>query len=133
MDNSFRFNMIYGVENIKTGFNEEAGFRRLVFFFRNRIYMLRIVRMQLFSKKVKKREEKYEDYDHEAECDSNAIKHNDNSSLNCNYHFLVYMTLAEKISVELSILKMPNCRHGKSVRASRLPIYRRYPFLESQP
>ncbi|ANU23983.1 hypothetical protein BCM40_11750 [Planococcus donghaensis] len=75
------------IKNIKTDFNKEAGFYRLVFFFRNRIYMLRIVRVKLFPKKVKKRKEKDENDDHKAENDSDVIKHNDNSSLNCNYQY----------------------------------------------
>lgn len=47
--------------------------------------MLRIVRVKLFPKKVKKRKEKHENDDHKAKNDSDVIKHNDNSSLNCNY------------------------------------------------
>lgn len=133
MDKFFIFNKANEAENTKTGFIEEAGFYRLILFFRYRIYMFCVVRMKFFSKKVKKRKEKQENYDHEAQDNSNAIKHNDNSSLNCNYHNSVYMIFSEKISVELSILRRPSCPHGKSLRAYRLPKYRQCPFQKSLP
>lgn len=62
--------------------------------------MFCIMRMQFSSKKMKKCKEEYEDYDHETQNGYDTSQHKNNSSLDNDYHTLVYMIKDKILSVE---------------------------------
>lgn len=62
--------------------------------------MFCVMGMQFSSNEMKKRKEKYEDYNHETQNGYYTSQHENISSLDNDYHTLVYMIIEKILSVE---------------------------------